>query len=166
MRPFTRPTAIDRLSLEARILYSGFCLFVLLGIASSAWLYTDDRLGTTPSAAAAYYRGSSNPDAMVFEKPPRQVMETFHFHVFTVPLVLLVVGHIFMLCDLPLRFKAWALALATAATLVHLAAPVLTRFASPAVGALVFPSALLMAVLWIVITAYPIYAMWRTPPAS
>lgn len=155
--------AIDRLSIEARILYSGFCLFVLIGIGTSVWLYADDHLGVSPSAAKHYYLGSPDPAAMIFEKPPRQVMETFHFHAFTMPMVLLVIGHIFMMCALPLRLRAGVLVAASVATLLHLLAPVLVRFVSPAAAMLVFPSALVMAVLWIVLAAYPIYAMWRRP---
>lgn len=166
MRQFARPMAIERLSLEARILYSGFCLFVLVGIGTSLWLYADDKLGVSPSAAEHYYLGGGDAASMSFEKPPRQVMETFHFHAFTVPVVLLVIGHIFMMCNLSTRLKASVLATATLSTLIHLLAPVLTRFATPAAAVLVFPSAALMAVLWIVLSAYPIYAMWRPSPDS
>ena len=162
MRPFARPMNIDRLSLEARILYSGFCAFVAIGIATSIWLYLDDGLGVRPTSAASYYLGDAA--AMVFEKPPRQVMETFHFHVFVVPIVLLIVGHIFFMCDLGTRTKAWTLGVASVATLVHLLAPVLVRFVSPAAAVLVFPSALVMAALWLVLTLYPIVAMWRVRP--
>lgn len=175
MRQFARPTPIDRLSLEARILYSGFCLFVLFGIASSMWLYGDDRMGARPADAARYYLGeTASPDAatidgaavMVFEKPPRQVMETFHFHIFIVPVVLLIVGHIFLMCGWSTAVKAWTLALASFATFVHLAAPLLVRFASAKFAFLVFPSAISMGCLWIVLTTCPIYAMWRRLPES
>ncbi len=165
MRPFARPMSIERLSPEARILYSGFCAFVAVGVATSMWLYLDDGLGALPSSAARYYLG--DPSAMVFEKSPRQVMETFHFHVFVVPIVLLVVGHIFLMCDLRLRTKAWALAIATVSTLLHLLAPVLVRFVTPEAAVLVFPSALAMSALWLVLTVYPLFAMWRgRPPAD
>ncbi|HSI03553.1 MAG: hypothetical protein ACAI38_01635 [Myxococcota bacterium] len=157
--------SIERLSLEARILYSGFCAFVAIGVATSVWLYLDDGLSVLPGSAARYYLG--DPASMVFEKPPRQVMETFHFHVFVVPIVLLVVGHIYLMCELRLRTKAWTLGLATVATLLHLLAPVLVRFAGAGASVLVFPSALLMAGLWLVLTIYPIFAMWfGRPPAD
>src|SRR6516162_11651824 len=110
MRYFANPLSIERLSLEARIVYTGFCLFLLAGYASSAWLYLDDELGASSASAERYYLGDAREKApssdtggdgpkidipredvssgLRFAKPPRQVMETFHFHMMTVPVVL------------------------------------------------------------------------------
>ena len=60
---------------------------------------------------------------MRFEKPPRQVMETFHFHLFSVPVVLLIIAHLFMMCELATRFKVGVIIASNAATFVHLLAP-------------------------------------------
>ena len=124
MRQFARPFPISRLSLEARVLYTGFLAFLALGFASSLWLYSDSFGGLSAHGAAEYYRGGAAPAApatpepsggpalnlppdgpaldlpgeapasapLRLEKPARQVMETFHFHLFTVPVVLLIVG--------------------------------------------------------------------------
>ena len=143
MRVFARPMGIERLSLEARVLYTAFCLFLLVGAGTSAWFVVDD--GTTSTAGTLHYYkgedapvtppkpggdGTDGPDIHMpddiaapaheagheaarelrFEKPARQVMETFHFHLFTVPVCLLIVGHIFMMCSFSTRVKAWALA--------------------------------------------------------
>lgn len=189
MRYYAKPVGIDRLSLEARVLYTAFCLFLLTGGGTSVWFYLDDQLGVTPADAARYYLGDAAvatapqdddgpalelpggdldevpaaPAGMRFEKPPRQVMETFHFHLFSVPVVLLIVGHLFMMCSFSTRTKAWLLALTSVATLLHLLAPPLVRFASPSFAALVFPSALLMGLLWTFLTAWPVVEMWRPP---
>src|SRR5688572_27889215 len=110
MRPFLRPGGIERLSLEARLVYTGFAVFLLVGYATSAWLYLDDDLGVAPASARAYYLAGSEtegetggepatevapaggpalelpPEAdaapLRLEKPPRQVVEVFHFHLF------------------------------------------------------------------------------------
>jgi hypothetical protein len=205
MRYFSRPIGIERLSLEARLLYSAFCLFMLIGGGTSVWFYADDQLGTAPSDAVRYYLGDSAveggaekadaddgpaldmpdlPDmpglegaaaaasgapageGMRFEKPARQVMETFHFHLFTVPICLLIIGHLFMMCALSLRLKAGTIVLASAATLLHLLAPPLVRFASPGFAFLVFPSALLMGLSWAFMTLWPLWEMWRPGPVS
>jgi len=188
MRYFARPVGIERLSLEARVLYTAFCLFLLLGGFTSAWFYVDDELGTAPADAARYYLGNTPVDAaaagggpaldlpemgdladapaasaptMRFEKPARQVMETFHFHLFSVPIVLLIVGHLFMMCGLPMRWKVGLIVTASVTTLLHLLAPPMVRFWSASFAALVFPSALLMLLTWTFMTAWPVWEMWR-----
>src|SRR5688572_28301770 len=107
MRVFAKPTSLERLSLEARIVYTGFALFLLIGYATSAWLYFDDDLGVSPASVERYYLGETATPAqetsgaievpeeltttgLRLAKPPRQIVETFHFHMFSVPVCLLI----------------------------------------------------------------------------
>ena len=199
MRVFARPSGLDRLSLEARVVYSGFCVFLLLGYITSVWLYHSDALGISPDAATAYYLGSGDESpawrpkdggragpsvslpaagpaagadagaplqarALRLAKPPRQVMETFHFHLFSVATVLLVISHLFMMCSLSRRLKAGMVAIGFAVTFVHLITPPLIRFAGAPFASLMFPSALAMAATWFVMTAWPLVEMWLLLP--
>ncbi len=200
MRQFARPFPITRLSLEARVLYTGFLLFLLLGMISSVWLYRDSFGGLSGQSAAEYYQGSTaSPQApqakegqgtgpalelpsdgpalelpgeateaapMRLEKPARQVMETFHFHLFTVPVVLLIVGHLFMLTGLSTRVKVGIIILATVATFVHLLAPLLVRFVSAGWGWLMPVSVVAAAAGWLPLLVWPLWEMWRPAPAS
>ncbi len=203
MRQFARPFPIHRLSLEARVLYTGFLVFLLLGLLSSAWLYRDSFGGLSGQGATEYYRGGTSaasetkpadaqqgagpalelpsdgpalelpgeaevPAAapMRLEKPARQVMETFHFHLFTVPVVLLIVGHLFMLTALSTRAKVVVITVASVATFVHLLAPLLVRFGSPGWGWLM-PASVVGATLgWLPMLVWPLWEMWRPMPAS
>lgn len=200
MRQFARPFPITRLSLEARVLYTGFLLFLLLGMFSSVWLYRDSFGGLSGQSAAEYYQGSTAPAQaprakegqgtgpalelpsdgpaldlpgeaaeaapMRLEKPARQVMETFHFHLFTVPVVLLIVGHLFMLTGLATRVKVGIIILATVATFVHLLAPLLVRFVGASWGWLM-PVSVVAAVLgWLPLLVWPLWEMWRPVPAE
>src|SRR5688572_5684879 len=149
MRHFAKPSSLDRLSLEARLIYTIFCLFMLVGYATSVWFYLDDELGTSPSDAERYYLGEavasvekpseSGPELdvpdeaapMRFEKPARQVMETAHFHLFSVPICLLILAHIFMMGRESTRTKVLTIGIASASTMIHVMAPPLIRFASP-----------------------------------
>lgn len=200
MRQFSRPFPITRLSLEARVLYTGFLLFLLLGMISSVWLYQDSFGGLSARSAAEYYQGSTAPAQappakegqgagpalelpsdgpalelpgeaaevapMRLEKPARQVMETFHFHLFTVPVVLLIVGHLFMLTGLSTRVKVGIIILATVATFVHLLAPLLVRFVSAGWGWLMPVSVVAAAVGWVPLLVWPLWEMWRPVPAG
>lgn len=187
MRNFAKPGGIERLSLEARVVYTFFCLFLLAGYVSSVWFWLDDELGATPSAAQRYYLGGTPsetqaaaeasgdgpalelPDEAVAEpirlaKPPRQVMETFHFHLFSVSVCLLIVAHLFMMCGLSSRLKAAVIAVASIVTFLHLLVPPLIRFASPSFAVLMFPSVVLMTVTWVWMTVQPIWEMWTRLP--
>jgi hypothetical protein len=189
MRVFARPMALDKLSLEARVLYSAFCVFLLVGMASSAWLYLDDGLGLSSRAVSRYYLGddaapqggddvhrggpalalppSSDDEGLRLElrmeKPARQVMETFHFHLFSVPVCLLIIGHLFMMCGLSTRAKVALLVSASIFTLLHLVGPLLVRFGSTAWSPVFVVSAVGMTLLWSVLLLVPLVQMWRRP---
>lgn len=183
MRQFARPFPITRLSLEARVLYTGFLLFLVLGFASSVWLYADSFGGWSARSAGEYYRGGDAPappasedsggpaldlpdEAAVpeaplrLEKPARQVMETFHFHLFTVPVVLLIVGHLFMLTSLSVRLKVGVIAFASVTTFAHLLAPLLVRFVGPQWGVLMPVSVVGAALGWLPMLLWPLWEMW------
>lgn len=198
MRQFARPFSITRLSLEARVLYTGFLLFLVLGFVSSVWLYIDSFGGLSGQGSVEYYRGGAvthehaptaeteggpaldlpedgpslevpveaeAPVPLRLEKPARQVMETFHFHLFTVPVVLLIVGHLFMLTGLSMRWKVGVIAVSSVATFVHLLAPLLVRFVGPQWGWLMPVSVVGAAVGWLPMLLWPLWEMWRPMPA-
>ena len=190
MRQFARPFPITRLSLEARVLYTGFLLFLVLGFVSSAWLYADSFGGLSGRGTAEYYRGGTAlapapgtadeadgpalelpdegavPEPLRLEKPARQVMETFHFHLFTVPVVLLIVGHLFMLTSLSVRLKVGVITEASVATFIHLLAPLLVRFVGPQWGWLMPVSVVGAALGWLPMLVWPLWEMWRPVPAG
>ncbi|ATB34129.1 hypothetical protein [Melittangium boletus] len=190
MRQFARPFPITRLSLEARVLYTGFLLFLVLGFVSSAWLYADSFGGLSGRGSAEYYRGSTAPtpapvaaddaggpalelpdegpapEPLRLEKPARQVMETFHFHLFTVPVVLLIVGHLFMLTSLSVRLKVGVITEASVATFIHLLAPLLVRFGGAHWGWLMPVSVVGAALGWLPMLVWPLWEMWRPVPAG
>lgn len=191
MRQFARPFPIDRLSLEARVLYTAFLVFLIGGLASSVWLYEDSFGSLGGGAAATYYLGDaagaaaegSLPDdggpaldlpaeaapaaaagGLRLEKSPRQVLETFHFHLFTVPVVLLIVGHLFMLTALPLRAKIGVIVLASAGTFAHLLAPLLVRFGGAGWSPLLPASVVAAAIGWLPMALWPLWEMWTRLP--
>jgi hypothetical protein len=184
VRQFARPFPITRLSLEARVLYTGFLVFLVAGFVSSAWLYRDSFGGLGAQGPVDYYRGGGAAPApaaeasggpalelpdeaaapaapLRVEKPARQVLETFHFHLFTVPVVLLIVGHLFMLTGLSVRLKVAVIAEASLATFLHLLAPLLVRFSGPQWGWLLPVSVVGAALGWLPLLLWPLWEMWR-----
>jgi len=188
MRVFAKPFPLQRLSLEARVLYSVFCLFMLFGVGTSFWLAHDSGVDAGTASVERYYRGDSpdsgdvaavaasdggpamalpdDVDAPVFlPKSGRQVVETFHFHAFTMPVCLLIVGRIFMMCALGLRTKILVISLGSLSTLLHLCLPPLVRFSGEGLAglwsSLFGPSALLMGLTWSIMLLRPLWELWR-----
>jgi hypothetical protein len=95
----------------------------------------------------------------------RKLLEVTHFHLFTMPVVLLIIGHLFLATGLGDRAKlAWLIA-ATTSVAAHLATPWIVRYGG---GGLAFLHAITGASLTLtmsVLTIYPVGAMWRTKPS-
>jgi hypothetical protein len=172
---------------EARVLYTSFCLLTFLGIVSSA-MYYGDLVGSGTRGIRRYYAGEGEaappaagppagvgpaidvPDDAERGRPIvvavtyRKLLEVTHFHLFTMPVVLLIVAHLFLATGLGDRAKmAWIIA-ATASVALHLATPWLVRYASPSLAFLHAVSGIALTVTMSMLTMYPVLAMWRRPP--
>jgi hypothetical protein len=170
------------LGVEAKILYTTFCLLTLLGVLSSA-LYYGDLVGPGTRGIRRYYAGEAPaPEApaaaaagpaidipegeerarapIVVPVSYRKLLEVTHFHLFTMPVVLLIVGHLFFATGIGERAKmGWILA-ASASVTLHIATPWLVRFGGGALAPLHSFSGLFMGICMTVVTAYPVHAMW------
>src|SRR5262249_3502827 len=130
---------IWNLCLEAKLLYTVFALFALGAYVVSV-LYAEDLIGLRVAAARDYYAGGvierpTRPGGPAIELPEevarpnrepisyRHLLEVTHFHLFTVPVFLLIVAHLFMLTGLSPPARLGWIALASASSLVHVAAP-------------------------------------------
>ena len=109
---------IWNLSREAKLVYTGFGLFALLAMAVSMMFY-EDLVGARSAGVAGYYAGARAaaapaapgdgtsvkielPDEAASERITvavtyRKLLEVTHFHLFTVPVFLLIIAHLFML---------------------------------------------------------------------
>src|SRR5690349_18125008 len=102
---------IWNLGLEAKVLYTVFAMFALAAYVVSV-LYAGDLIGLGTSSARAYYAGGAlgepaRPAGPAIELPDeaarplrdpisyRHLLEVTHFHLFTVPVFLLIVAHLF-----------------------------------------------------------------------
>ena len=126
------------LGADAKTLYTAFCLLTFLGVVSSA-LYYRELVGVGTSGIRRYYAGESDQPEVAglpapeqptagpsIEVPPedqeghspivvavsyRKLLEVTHFHLFTMPVVLLIVGHLFLATGLSESAKrAWLIA--------------------------------------------------------
>jgi hypothetical protein len=169
---------------EAKVLYSAFCLLTFLGLVSSA-LYYGDLVGAGMGGIKRYYAGEDRaaappaaaaptggpaielPDDAERARAPivvavtyRKLLEVTHFHLFTMPVVLLIVAHLFLATGARDGAKlAWIVA-ASASVLLHLATPWLVRYGGPSLAFLHAVSGAALTVTMSVLTLYPVVAMW------
>ena len=122
MREFASPSArAAALSRPVKMLYTAFCAFTALGLLSCVGLY-DGIVGFAARATPAQlYANLIAHYQQAME--PRKLLEVTHFHLFSVPLYLLVVGHLFLLSGRGARTKTLVVTAAVALTALHLAAP-------------------------------------------
>ncbi len=174
---------------EARVLYTSFCLLIFLGMVSSA-LYYGDLVGGGTAGIARYYAGAGAADAVapvetraggpVVDVPVdadagrpivvaatyRKLLEVTHFHLFTMPVILLIVAHLFLATGIGDRAKlAWIVA-AVGSVALHLATPWVVRYGGAGWAFLHAVSGASLTITMSVLTLYPVLAMWRRPPSS
>jgi hypothetical protein len=191
MKDFARGSGrLRQLPLLARLTYSIFIAFTLVALAGSAWLGAD-MLGAdlgrfdeyyagapSPLPAAAPLRGGPNIDlpADMPETPPRdpiplrKLLEVTHFHLFSMPVYLMILSHLFMLSRWGARAKlSWIIA-ATLSVVAHLVAPWIARSGGAGARAFYAGSGFALGLSFAVMSAVPLIEMWgpskRTQPAS
>jgi hypothetical protein len=182
MKDFARgPGRLRQLPLLARLTYSIFITFTLVALAGSAWLGAD-MLGADFSRFDEYYAGApaaapapaalpaggpsielpaDMPETPVRDPIPlRKLLEVTHFHLFSMPVYLMILSHLFMLSRWGQRAKlGWILA-ATASVVAHLAAPWIARSGGAGARAFYAASGLGLAVTFAVMSAVPLIEMW------
>jgi hypothetical protein len=184
MKDFTRPRGrLRSLPLAARVVYSIFVLFTLAGLGLTAWL-AGDILGPDLGQLGPYYAGghesaprSSDPtptrgptldlpadaEAAVATTPPmpiRKLLEVTHFHLFSMPVYLLILSHLFMLSRIKEATKIGWIAVGTFAVALHIAAPWIARAQGAGAAAIYGASGALMTLSFLVMCATPLWEMW------
>jgi hypothetical protein len=129
------------LSREVRFVFSAYVLFSLLGLVTAV-LYSVELSGGRGLNGLRDYYGSraaaaddeSGPGPAIELDPAdrrplvagatyRSLLEASHFHLFTVPVLLLILSHLFVLAGVGTRVTMGGLVSAWGAALAHLAAP-------------------------------------------
>jgi hypothetical protein len=181
MQDFTRPSGrLRALPLGARAVYTVFLVFTLVGLALTLWL-THDMVGLDLGGAGEYYGGEvalideaevvGGPDLVLppdgeelaaFEPMPRRkLLEVTHFHLFSMPVYLLILSHMYMLSRSRKKAKAAWIASGSAGTLLHIVAPWLVAQGCAGAVATYAVSGALLLVSYFVMSVVPLWEMWR-----
>jgi uncharacterized membrane protein len=173
MREFASATSrVASLPAPAKALYTGFCALTAMGFGTAIALYAQIlRLGaqTTPAELFDHLVGYYNPAAAPSGVGPlgsistRALLQVTHFHLFSMSVVLLVIGHLFFLTRLDTRAKQGFILAAVFATALHLFAPWAIVFFGRALAMLYPLSGFALAATYGVLMAVPLYEMWSRP---
>lgn len=187
MKDFIRPAGrLRTLPVPARLVYTVFNLFSLLALLETAWLGAD-MVGANLEGVEAYYAGraSSPPPAAkptdpaagpVIELPDepltaeaapmplRKLLEVTHFHLFTMPVYLLILSHLFMLSRIHAGVKIGFIAGGSLGVLSHMLAPWLARGGGAFATWFYGISGTLLFVTMLVMSVVPLIEMWAAPP--
>ena len=159
--------ALSNLPYPARLLYAGFLGLTTLGFITSLGLYYD-ALGLSLRQTAAHYLGNADdpsaPEILV-EKSIHDLLQVSHFHLYTMPVILLVLAHLFLLS----RGGAWkgaVVAVAVLCTGLHVAGPWLVRFGGPGWAWVMPVTGLPFALSYGIMALWPIPELLRRRPRS
>jgi hypothetical protein len=184
VRDFTAGAGrLRSLSVGAKLLYTAFAVSALLGLVVSWWLYGAAVGGAGP---ATYYAGAevraetAAPAAPSPEPGPalelpdedakaprvivepishRRLLEVTHFHLFSVPVYVLILAHLWLLARLPSWLHTGGVSASILTSGLHLAAPWLIR-GKPGAAALMPISGVAMLVTLGVMALVPAVDMW------
>jgi|SRR5947209_5620481 len=176
MREFASATSrVASLPPPAKALYSGFCALTAMGFGTAIALYAQIlRLGarTTPAELFDHLVGYYNPSAAPSGVGPlgsistRALLQVTHFHLFSMSVVLLIVGHLFFLTRLSMGAKRGFILASVAATVLHLFAPWAIVLFGRTLAVLYPLSGFALAVTYGVLMAVPLYEMWSKVPVG
>lgn len=162
MRNFNARFRLRDTDRHIRLVYTWFLLLMLAGFAFT-FFWAHSMTDLTPAGIVAHYRGSD----VTFGEPMSfgQLAETTHFHLFTMPVVFLIMVHVLYLTMASQRLKVavtWAAFLGVSLDLVS---PWLITYVSPFFFLLLLTADLLMVVSFLVMLIIPLYEMWvlKTP---
>jgi len=140
-----------------RLVYTWFLLCMFAGfVFTFVWAHSMTDL--TPKGIAEHYRGSDKN----FGEPMSfgQLAETTHFHLFTMPVVFLIMVHVLYLTTAGPAVKAFSTWGAFTGVTLDLISPWLITYVSPLFVMTMLAGDLLMLFTFLIMFAIPMYEMW------
>jgi len=157
MRNFNTRFRLRDTDRHIRLLYSLFLFLMLAGFVFS-FFWAHSMTGLNPEGIAQHYRGSNERfgEPMSF----RELAEITHFHLFTMPVVFMILIHVLYLTMASNTIKASMTWLAFSGVCLDLVSPWLITYVSPLFVATMLTGDILMVVSFLVMFVIPLYEMW------
>lgn len=157
MRNFNTRFKLRDSDRQIRLVYTLFLLFMLGAFGFSFfWAHTMTEL--SPRQIAGHYLGS---DA-TFGEPMsfRELAEITHFHLFTMPVLYIILIHVLYLTEASARLKILTTWASFAGVLLDLISPWLIRYVSPFFALTMLIGDILLAVTFLILMIIPLYELW------
>jgi hypothetical protein len=145
-------------SLETRVAYTAFLVLIVLGLATLIALSV--RVGIAPGTIAAYYRGDGS--ELAFPKTFWQLVEVSHSHLFTVPVVVLILAHLLYGTPTSSRFRIRLTLITFAGALLESLGPWAVRYLAGAFAYVLIAGWLLLAGGAALIVVVSMLSMWAS----
>jgi len=157
MRNFNTRFRLRDTDRHIRFVYTLFLLLMLVGFGFS-FFWAHSMTGLSPQGIADHYRGS---DA-TFGEPMsfRELAEITHFHLFTMPVVFMILVHVLYLTIASNRLKVLMTWMGFGGVMLDLLSPWLIRYVSPAFVVTMLTGDLMMSISFLIMMAIPLYEMW------
>jgi hypothetical protein len=156
-----RNATLSTLAPRTRFAYT---LFLVASLASYVVmvLLALQRSGTTPASIADYYAGGGER----YAKTTGELLEVTHFHLFSMPLLLFVQGHVFLMTSWPKRLQYALVCAAFAGAALDLAAPWLVLAFGRELAWSKIAARVLLAPPLVLFALVPLWELWfaRRPP--
>jgi hypothetical protein len=144
-------------SLETRVAYTFFLVLCVLGIAT-LFALAFGRAGASPAAIATYYRGGDT--EMSFPKSFWQLVEVSHFHLFTIPVVALILAHLLYATPASPRIRVALTLVIFTGTLLDVLGPWGVRYVAGAMAYVLMLGWALLVVGALAIIGVTLVSMW------
>lgn len=159
MKDFSRPTYnFSTISIGQKLTYSSFLILMLAGWLTMIAFYFKET-GFSVSSLAEYYRG--NEQKMLFPKTFYALWEVTHTHLFTIPVVFLILIHLFMLTRSSFVWKLGLLMASFAGMVLDIGTPWLIVYSHPAWAWGKFLGRILLNGSLLILIGWPIREMWE-----
>lgn len=157
MRNFNAKFRLKDSDRHIRLVYTLFLLLMLAGFTFS-FFWAHSMTGLTPERIASHYRGSDT----TFGEPMsfRELAEITHFHLFTMPVIFMILVHVLYLTTASHRLKTLTTYAAFSGVGLDLLSPWLIAYVSPGFALTMLAGDLLMTAGFLVMFAVPLYDLW------
>ena len=157
MRNFNQRFKLRDSDRHIRLLYTLFLLLMLAGFLFS-FFWAHSMTGLSPSGIADHYRGSD----VTFGEPMsfRELAEVTHFHLFTMPVVFMILVHVLYLTSVSHALKSAMTWSGFGGVILDLISPWLISYVSPLFVLTMLTGDMLMMLSFLIMMAIPLYEMW------
>ncbi len=151
-------------SSNLRLVLTLFLLMTALGFATNmAMTYRQTHFSL--KGIAEYYRGATDAsgEMIIYPKSVADLLWNSHVHLFMMPVVFLVLCHIFYMTSAPDLLKKGLTWVVFLSAFAEIGAPWLIRFVSPAFSVVMAFSGSFMGIGMMVLIGVPLYEVWLKP---